>query len=95
MYETGSGKTTTTRCMPVNEEYRETPYKKKMMENTDEVEMLQYVSLSLVLLDLVLNIYKLWAARLQTMQILASTAAVQPNTPIAQRRNSQYSIAMS
>ena len=81
--------------MPVNEEFRETPYKKKMMENTDEVEMLQYVSVCLVLLDLVLNIYKIWAARLQTMQILASTAAVQPNTPIAQRRNSQYSIAMS
>ena len=81
--------------MPVNEEFRETPYKKKMMENTDEVEMLQYVSVSLVLLDLVLNIYKIWAARLQTMQILASNAAAQPNTPIAQRRNSQYSIAMS
>ena len=42
--------------MPVNEEFRETPYKKKMMENTDKVEMLQYVSVSLVLLDLVLNI---------------------------------------
>ena len=81
--------------MPVNEEFRETPYKRKMMENTDEVEMLQYVSVSLVLLDLVLNIYKIWAARLQTMQILASNAAAQPNTPIAQRRNSQYSIAMS
>ena len=81
--------------MPVNEEFRETPYKKKMMENTDEVEMLQYVSVSLVLLDLVLNIYKIWAARLQTIQILASNAAAQPNTPIAQRRNSQYSIAMS
>ena len=81
--------------MPVNEEFRETPYKRKMIENTDEVEMLQYVSVSLVLLDLVLNIYKIWAARLQTMQILAHTAAVQPNTPIAQRRNSQYSIAMS
>ena len=81
--------------MPVNEEFRETPYKKKMMENTDEVEMLQYVSVSLVLLDLVLNIYIIWAARLQTMQILASNAAAQPNTPIAQRRNSQYSIAMS
>ena len=81
--------------MPVNEEFRETPYKKKMIENTDEVEMLQYVSVSLVLLDLVLNIYKIWAARLQTMQILASNAAAQPNTPIAQRRNSQYSIAMS
>ena len=81
--------------MPVNEEFRETPYKKKMMENTDEVEMLQYVSVSLVLLDIVLNIYKIWAARLQTTQILATTAAVQPNTPIAQRRNSQYSIAMS
>ena len=64
--------------MPVNEEFRETPYKKKMMENTDEVEMLQYVSVSLVLLDLVLNIYKIWAARLQTMQILASNAAAQP-----------------
>ena len=81
--------------MPIDEEFRQTPYKKKMMENTDEVEMLQYVSVSLVLLDLVLNIYKIWAARLQTMQILASNAAAQPNTPIAQRRNSQYSIAMS
>ena len=81
--------------MPVNEEFRETPYKKKMMENTDEVEMLQYVSVSLVLLDLVLNVYKIWAARLQTMQIFASNAAAQPNTPIAQHRNSQYSIAMS
>ena len=81
--------------MSIDEEFRQTPYKKKMMENTDEVEMLQYVSVSLVLLDLVLNIYKIWAARLQTIQILASNAAAQPNTPIAQRRNSQYSIAMS
>ena len=66
-----------------------------MLENTDEVELLQCVAVALVLLDLVLNIYKIWAVRLQTLQIIAANAAAQPNTPIAQRRNSQYSIAMS
>ena len=54
--------------MPIDEKFRQTPYKKKMMENTDEVEMLQYVSVALVLLDRVLNIYKICAYRKVNMQ---------------------------
>ena len=74
---------------------RETPFKQQLLENTDQVEHLQFVAVALILLDVVLTVYKTWAARLQTIQIIAAQAAAQPNTPIAQRRNSQYSIAMS
>ena len=66
-----------------------------MLDNTDEMEVLQYASVALVLLDIIINLYRLWASRLQTLQIIAAQAAAQPNTPIAQRRNSQYSIAMT
>ena len=66
-----------------------------MLDNTDEMEVLQYASVALVLLDIIINLYRIWSARLQTLQIIAAQAAAQPNTPIAQRRNSQYSIAMT
>ena len=95
IYETAQGKTTTSRCLPIDEKYRRTPFKQQLLENTDQVEILQIASVALVILDIFINIYKLWAARLQTIQIIAAQAAAQTNTPIAQRRNSQYSIAMS
>ena len=66
-----------------------------MIANTDEMENLEYSVIGLLILNLVLTIYKIFAQRLQTFQILAAQSTMQNNSPMALKRHSQYSIAQS
>ena len=98
VYEAINGKTTTSRCLPVSEKYKKTEYKKQMLNNTDDIEYLEYGALGLIILDIILNIYKLYIQRINTLQIIANANAnanLNDNTPTAQRRNSQYAIQMT
>ena len=92
VYRTATGRTTTSRCLPVSEKYLKTEYKKKVLQNTDDVEYLQFGTIALVLLDIILTIFKMFQQKLQTTQILANQGNVPNNTPTPQRRNSQYAI---
>ena len=95
-YETSKGRTTASRCLPLKEKYKKTPFKKQVIENTDQVENLQYGAIALVILDVILNIYKIYAQRLQTLQIITAQVTKQNNnSPNAQRRNSQYALQMA
>ena len=91
VYRTATGRTTTSRCLPVSEKYLKTEYKKKILQNTDDVEYLQFGTIALVLLDIILTIFKIFQQKLQTTQILANQGNA-PNTPTPLRRNSQYAI---
>ena len=69
-----------------------------MLNNTDDIEYLEYGAIGLIILDIILNIYKLYIQRINTLQIIANANAnanLNNNTPIAQRRNSQYAIQMT
>ena len=66
-----------------------------MIANTDEMENLEYSVIGLLILNLVLTIYKIYAQRLQTLQLLAAQSTMQNNSPMALKRHSQYSIAQS
>ena len=89
MYTTGTGKITATTCMPVDDRYAKSKFKNQVLAQTDDVEMLEYILIGLIVVDLIFAVYRHYSARLQAVEQLAAINQAQ-NTPPIQRRDSTH-----
>ena len=87
IYTTPTGKTTVTTCLPVDDKFRKTEFKKQVLEQTDYVELMEYLLIGLVILDILAGFYSHYVQRINAVQQLAALEGAN-NTPQIQRRNS-------
>ena len=88
LYTTPTGKLTSTTCLPVDERFKKSHFKNLLLSYTDNVEVLEYVLIGLVVLDIVLGFFRQYGQRVNAVQQLAALEAANNPTPPIQRRNS-------
>ena len=75
--------------MPVDDRYAKSKFKNQVLAQTDDVEMLEYILIGLIVVDLIFAVYRHYSARLQAVEQLAAINQAQ-NTPPIQRRDSTH-----
>ena len=73
--------------MPVDDRYARSKFKDQVLSQTDDVELMEFILIGLIVVDIILGLYRHYLARFNAMEQIAAINNAH-NTPPIQRRNS-------